>query len=291
MPRKTRSNVSLNRNSIIGSIERSESKGRKVNEIVKDTGLGRATIERHLRELEGVCIVKKENKQAPYQLTQKLYGDPKSKAFLFQSEAFKQLGNLNWLSSKSKFLNPNIYNRQFKSIRNEKNQDLLDQFTLLDFANRLSSILLYTLLQVIRPYIDSNKLDKEAIELKGKKRDDIARTWIKSLNPQLIFREFAKLDLIKKGRAIHNLNLNPRKVPESIIKTKSVNDEDRTREIMRVNTMQSLNDKQQKTLEQNPDIRKDFNRWLKEDIGGTRLYSPEIPNGRYMKWKKIALVD
>ena len=202
-----------------------------------------------------------------------------------------RLGNLNWLSSKSKFLNPNIYNRQFKSIRNEKNQDLLDQFTLLDFANRLSSILLYTLLQVIRPYIDSNKLDKEAIELKGKKRDDIARTWIKSLNPQLIFREFAKLDLIKKGRAIHNLNLNPRKVPESIIKTKSVNDEDRTREIMRVNTMQSLNDKQQKTLEQNPDIRKDFNRWLKEDIGGTRLYSPEIPNGRYMKWKKIALVD
>jgi hypothetical protein len=277
LPRKTRSNVSLNRNSIIGSIERSESKGLKVNAIVRDTGLGRATVERYLRDLEGGYIVKKENKQAPYHLTQKLNGDPKSKAFLFQSEAFRQLGNLNWLSSNSKFLNPKIYNRKFNSVRNEKNQDLLDQFTLLDFANRLSSIILYTLLQVIRPYMDSYKLDKEAIELKGKKRDDIARTWIKSLNPQLIFREFSKLDMIKKGRAIHNLDLDPMKTPESIIKTKSLNHEERTREIMRVNTLQSLNDEQQKTLEQNPEIKKDFNRWLKEYIRGTRLYSPDNP--------------
>jgi predicted transcriptional regulator len=94
LPRKTRSNVSLNRNSIIGSIERSESKGLKVNAIVRDTGLGRATVERYLRDLEGGYIVKKENKQAPYHLTQKLNGDPKSKAFLFQSEAFRQLGIL-----------------------------------------------------------------------------------------------------------------------------------------------------------------------------------------------------
>ena len=86
-----------------------------------------------------------------------------------------------------------------------------------------AALIVYIMIQAMRPYKQYDKISAERIDLPGKEKDRIAKLWLESIDLPTIFREFSKLEIVKRGRAIHNLALNG----WDIKKIKSAKDERR----------------------------------------------------------------
>jgi hypothetical protein len=269
-----RSNVSLNKNKILDSVAASQPEGRHVKGIMDDTLLSRATVARLCNELEREGYITKKNKQAPYRLTEKPIGDPSNKAFLFQNNAVRNLQKLVWMSDQSRFLNMKRYKDILRDSKHIDGNPTLDQLLLFEFANKIAALILYTLIEVVRPYKIVNKIRKERIKIKGRDRDNIAKTWIKSINPSRLFHEFSKIDIVNRGRAIHTLSMDPHKM----FPIRWSGDElDLKRRFSR-ELMESLNREERQQFEENPDLKKDVHRWVEGTVSNIRLMAPQDPN-------------
>jgi hypothetical protein len=168
-------NVAKHKNLIITTIMKSEPEGIHVSDLVKITKLDKATVSRlcNILQYQDLVIYKK-NKQAPYHLTDKMYGDFRIKAFLFQ----KHIKN---------------------KIRNHLPLDS-DEKTISEFGNRISALVIYSMLQALEPkneklYLGS-QLKKETMQLPIKEAMHkilINKSWIESVNIEDIFQQFCHL--------------------------------------------------------------------------------------------------
>ena len=86
---------------------------------------------------------------------------------------------------------------------------------LLNFAMKVGVEILYAMIEAIRKHspklaLGINEIGQASVELrKGIEKDRLAEIWVKNaLNPLVIFREFVKLPVIKRGLAI------PRQIPQ-----------------------------------------------------------------------------
>ena len=282
MLKENRSNVLLKKNLIIRSIANAGSNGRHIFEIVNDTRLSRSTVVRLCKLLKKEWYITKRNRQAPYRLTDKLYGDPSQKTFLFRSEALRNLKRFKWTSDQNKFLNRNRYSELVEEINARKDVSMGEQLLLFGFANRIAALIVYIMIQAMRPYKQYDKISAERIDLPGKEKDRIAKLWLESIDLPTIFREFSKLEIVKRGRAIHNLALNG----WDIKKIKSAKDERRLRYLKREEIIQNLDAEEQAILNQNQDIKEDFYLWLDKTLRGIPLFAPEDP-----KWSFYELTE
>lgn len=282
MVKGNRTDVLLKKNLIIRSIANAGTDGRHIFEIVNDTKLSRSTVVRLCNILKKEGYITKRNKYEPYRLTDRLYGDPSQKTFLFRSEAIRNLKRLRWASDQSEFLNRKRYSELVEEINSRKDVSMGEQLLLFGFANRIGALTVYIMIQAMRPYKHTDKISIERIDLQGKERDRIAKLWLESIDLHTIFREFSKLEIVKRGRAIHNLGLNEWKMK----KIKSAEDERRVKYLKRKEIIQGLDTEEKAILEQDQDIKEDFYSWLDKTLRGIPLFAPEDP-----KWSFYELTE
>jgi hypothetical protein len=206
--KERRLDVVNKRNKIIDRIVNSEPDGRRVMEIAKDTDLNRETISIHCKELEyDDLAITRKNKQSPYHLTQKMYGNPRAASFFFQIEATDKIREGDtWISDNSRFCNIDYCFTIINAIYNLKDPDNshkirheFEQLVLFEFGNRIGALVLYTMLQAIRPTKeDVQKIAREKMPLKGKDKDEAGKSWIESISMDRIFQEFSRLPMIRE---------------------------------------------------------------------------------------------
>jgi hypothetical protein len=139
------------------------------------------------------------------------------------------------------------------------------------------------MIQAMRPYKQTDKISIERIGLQGKDKDRIAKLWLGSIDLHMIFREFSKLEIVKRGRAIHNLGLNRWKMK----KLKSAEDERRLKYLKKEEIIQGLEAGEQAILNQSQDTKKEFNLWLDKTLKGIPLFAPEDPRWSFYELTEV----
>jgi hypothetical protein len=215
-------------------------------------------------------------------LTDRLYGDPNHMTVLFRCKALRGLKKLRWTSDQSKFLNTTKYSELVDEI-NAEDVSMSEQLCLFGFANRIAALILYIMIQAMRPYKQTDKISIERIGFQGKDKDRIAKLWLGSIDLHMIFREFSKLEIVKRGRAIHNLGLNGWKMK----KIKSAEDERRLKYLKKEEIIQGLEAEEQAILNQSQDIKKKFNLWLDKTLEGIPLFAPEDPRWSFYELTEV----
>ena len=89
--RKQRINVTLIERQVLENIIAGEPDGKKIFQIAKDIGKNRSKVTQYCKRLEKKNLIFKENKQASYHITKKIYGYPGLTGFLFGKEAIDLL--------------------------------------------------------------------------------------------------------------------------------------------------------------------------------------------------------
>jgi predicted transcriptional regulator len=188
------------RTKILQIIANNEPSGIRVPKIADISDLDRVTVYRHCDKLADDNLIKRKNKQAEYHLTQKGFGYPDLSAFLFYSSTIR------------KILRNDVWMYRLKLPRSFEDERALKEFDkkmLSEFANRLSAIMLYMMIQALYPHKSSSlKLQNMEVDTDindPENKDKIERTWIDSINRDSIFREFRTLLFETIGFKSHSL--------------------------------------------------------------------------------------
>jgi hypothetical protein len=205
------------RRKILEEIIISEPNGKRLSQIsyiqnVKnvDKDKVRQKVGRYCKKLEKKDFIYKENKQAKYHVTEKIYGYPKLTGFLFSSRALKSIRNTptNWICTTNKFCNNELCKKILGKISSpESNNDAFytkcyNQITLFELGLRLSAFIEYIMIQAVRPkklqliYLDD-------VHIKGLDKNKISHNWIDHIEyVREMFVEFCRLWVVKRGLAV-----------------------------------------------------------------------------------------
>jgi hypothetical protein len=197
---------------------------KNVSEIATDIGekgdKGRQRVGRCCKKLEANGYIYKENKQAKYHITEKVYGYPKLKAFSFGNQAIRTVSNIHTrlVSPPEEFhindfcksiLYRNDRDYAFQAERNSEQEIQRDRLTLLEFATRIGALVEYIMIQALRPkkaLPDREGLVELEASIKGKDKDSVSSDWIENavtyINVKGMFVEFCRLWTVKRGLAI-----------------------------------------------------------------------------------------
>jgi predicted transcriptional regulator len=189
---------------ILQIIANNEPLGIRVPEIADASQLNRVTVYRHCDKLEDDSLIKRKNKQAEWHLTQKGFGYPGLRTFLFYSSTIRKILHNDVSMYRLKFP---------RSFENEKSLEEFDKKMLSEFANRLSATILYMMIQALNPR-KSSSLKIQNMEVDTEINDPyniqkIGRAWIDSINPDSIFREFSTLLFVIigfTGRSLYEMD-------------------------------------------------------------------------------------
>jgi hypothetical protein len=222
---KGRKNAAFNKLKIIESVIKSEPHGMNTSELASEIGIHITTVTRLCKPLvKNRFLMDKKYKHGRYHITEKVYADPKLQASLFAGESTRGIfyGFDNYLPQSSEkfalkhFQDSSLSENKFWT-RLEKilsNHPSEEKMTLLNFAMKAGIQMLYVMTEathkrLLELTLGKNTIGQVSLELKGVEKDRLAEIWVKNaINPVLIFREFRKLRVIRRGLAI------PRQIPE-----------------------------------------------------------------------------
>ena len=172
-------------------------------EIEKVTELHRTTISRLCISLTKEHYIKRKNKQAVYQLTEKAGGDPAMIAFSLGNEGWDRISK--WVSdsiaTRSKYQRSHFgtHGSEGRKYANKtlKVDDLL-QVIINEFATFIGALIVYHILSALSPRkvrLKSKIIDSE---LKIEPTDDFLFRWLKNaIKPGLIFHQFSRLPVVE----------------------------------------------------------------------------------------------
>ena len=145
-------------------------------------------IEYILRDLKEKGEVTQEKPFGRYFLTDRIFEKPKFAADLFGKNAIPELGRGMKASLRNPFVNIDDDNLE---------EDYFNAKTLFEFANNLGAFMTYVMLDAVNPD-DMKHLEK------GSEKDELVREKIiNAIQIDRIFREFCRLEIIKRGRAVY----------------------------------------------------------------------------------------
>jgi hypothetical protein len=207
---KGRINVAFNEKKILKAILDHEPEGRHALQIANDVHLDRSTVFRRCRGLENDHYILRNHKQAPYHITNKIYGDPEYLTSSFQIEAMNivsppykpQL----WLSMSSEFCDKKYCERIYD--KKMENKDPFNRLLLYEFGNRLAAEIIYSMIQSYNKNCSTlyRKDTELSFDTKTKEIDNdrIAKMWTSSINVHRIFQNFNNLNLRFGGKKNYN---------------------------------------------------------------------------------------
>lgn len=214
---KGRKNVVFNNTKIILSIKNSEPLGRNISEISLDTGINRGTVTRRCTQLaKNRFLTNKDHKHGRYHITEKVYSDPELQASIFADESIRGIfyGFTNHLpldNEISKYFQESLQleDKFWTSLESNLSDNLYEEkYILQNFVVRVGLQVTYAMIEAVRKNelrlaLGKNEIGQVNIELKGIENDSLTRIWVKkAISPLVIFREFVKLPIIRRGRAI-----------------------------------------------------------------------------------------
>ncbi|HEU4443554.1 MAG TPA: hypothetical protein VFR94_02655 [Nitrososphaeraceae archaeon] len=266
MSKKEWVNVAYKKRGILEIIAKHEPEGRHVIPLSKDINTHRATASRLCGELANDNWIKRENKQAPYHLTQKAYGDPGLGAFLFSGQTARRSYDKIIMSLDNKFCNKKLCGDISDPKKSAHTDDIVNELLLFEFVNRIGAWVTYIMMQAVRPDSVHIAIDGARFEIrKGKDKDKVAETWIDSIKGMRLFYDFEQLKLVKRGRSIHDPTpMDYRKI------------------------LGALSKGDRKTLNENSELKKKLKEWLKDHYNyfGSRRFDPFNPLWSYYEMNK-----
>lgn len=200
---KGRQNVAYHKFRILECIKASKH-GLRVSKIAEATRLHRSTASRLCKSLTKEGYIKRRNKQAAYELTEKSLGDPAIVAFSLGTEGWDRMRK--WATSslvtkieKIKLSKAYIGNRN--TSKRKRNNLLIDQMLKViinESAKTVGALIIYHFLCALIPRkittISKNPINEAQIE----PTDEVLFRWLdNAIKPGLIFHEFSRLPMVE----------------------------------------------------------------------------------------------
>lgn len=199
MIEKMKSERSTNEEIILKYILRSEPIGKSTKSLQLYTKLHRDTIHSICKDLITKGLVIKSSKNGNYHLTEKAYGYVK-----IQSHRFKE-------KIKSNMLNweiPLDMENAFCTYDEENQRWNIDELSIFRFANRIGAVIVYTMIEALKPdkWIQSinrsqgNKKGTKSSIMNAENKDRLTIQWVRQvIDPITLLWMFAKLPNVKTG--------------------------------------------------------------------------------------------